>query len=174
VSPPDFSQSLELAGGSAFDTEVEIAVVFSGESKRRPARILAVDNQEDDDIALIAITPYEGMPHLPQLTLNEPPPPPGTEVYLYGFPLGTYAMQEGDKVIASTLKGILSRRVGSFLQIDAGVHPGISGGPLTDASGRVLGIVCSVQQTPQGEIAPSIGYVLPIALAERVLALQKH
>jgi S1-C subfamily serine protease len=55
------------------------------------------------------------------------------------------------------------------VQIDAGVHPGLSGGPLTDAHGKVIGIVCSVQATPMGEIAAAIGYALPISAARRVL-----
>ena len=109
------------------------------------------------------------MPRLQIEDFDSPPPAAGTEVYLCGFPLGTFAVQEGDRVIASTLKGILSRRVGPYVQIDAGVHPGLSGGPVTDANGKVIGVVCSVQATPKGEIASSIGYALPISSARRVL-----
>ena len=110
------------------------------------------------------------MPRLELSDLDSPPPAAGTEVYLCGFPLGTFAVQEGDRVIASTLKGILSRRVGPYVQIDAGVHPGISGGPVTDANGKVIGVVCSVQATPKGEIAAAIGYALPIGSARRMLS----
>jgi S1-C subfamily serine protease len=168
VSPPEFKEPLPISEDDALLPEIELAVVFSGESLRRPAKVVHLADQEADDLALIEIEPFEGMPHLGVLEFDAPPPAPGSEVYLYGFPLGTYAIQEGDRVIASTLKGILSRVVGGYLQVDAGVHPGISGGPLTDATGRVLGVVTSVQQTPRGEIAPAIGYVVPIAMARKV------
>jgi hypothetical protein len=38
----------------------------------------------------------------------------------------------------------------------------------------VLGIVCSVQQMPGGEIASSIGYALPVASIRRVLSQADH
>ena len=170
--PSDFKDPLEIDGESRIVPEVELEVVFSGSSKRYTATLVNVDDDEDMDFALLKIEPFEGMPVLELPDLESPAPATGSEVYLCGFPLGTFAVQEGDRVIASTLKGILSRRVGPYLQIDAGVHPGLSGGPVTDAAGRVIGIVCSVQATPKGEIAAAIGYALPIASARRVLPVE--
>ncbi len=167
--PSSFRDPLDVTEDSQVFPEVELEVVFSGTSKRIPAHLVQVDDDEDHDFALIQIEPFEGMPHLQIVDLELPPPVAGTEVFLCGFPLGTFAVQEGDRVIASTLKGILSRRVGPYVQIDAGVHPGISGGPVTDAHGKVIGVVCSVQATPKGEIAAAIGYALPIGSALRVL-----
>ena len=77
-------------------------------------------------------------------------------------------LQDGDRVVASAFKGILSREVGEYLQIDASVHPGNSGGPVTDKHGHVVGIVSRVQNTPGGQLANSIGYVIPISHAELV------
>ncbi|MEO6708307.1 MAG: trypsin-like peptidase domain-containing protein [Planctomycetota bacterium] len=167
--PAEFRDSMDITESNQVLPEVELAVVFSGSSRRLPAHLIQIDDEEDHDFALIKIEPFEGMPLLELDDLDSPPPAAGTEVYLCGFPLGTFAVQEGDRVIASTLKGILSRRVGPYVQIDAGVHPGISGGPVTDANGKVIGVVCSVQATPLGEIAATIGYALPIGSARRVL-----
>ena len=169
AAPSDFRDPIELTESNEVLPEVELSVVFSGTSRRYPARLVQLDDEDDHDFALIKIEPFEGMPHLEIPDLDTPPPEPGTEVYLCGFPLGTFAVQEGDRVIASTLKGILSRRVGPYVQIDAGVHPGISGGPVTDSQGRLIGVVCSVQATPKGDIAATIGYALPISSARRVL-----
>jgi S1-C subfamily serine protease len=167
--PSDFRDAMEIDDDNRVVPEVELEIVFSGSSVRHPAHIIQVDDDEDQDFALIQIEPFEGMPHLELGDIEVLAPPAGTEVYLCGFPLGTFAVQEGDRVIASTLKGILSRNVGPYLQIDAGVHPGLSGGPVTDLHGRVIGIVCSVQATPKGEIAAAIGYALPIGSARLIL-----
>lgn len=169
VVPSEFRDSMEITETNQIVPEVELKVVFSGTSRRITAQLIQLDDEDDHDFALIKIEPFADMPHLELTDLDSPPPAVGTEVYLCGFPLGTFAVQEGDRVIASTLKGILSRRVGPYVQIDAGVHPGISGGPVTDASGKVIGVVCSVQATPKGEIAAMIGYALPISSARRVL-----
>jgi S1-C subfamily serine protease len=87
---------------------------------------------------------------------------------LLGFPLGNFALQEGRTVIASTFRGILSRIVDGSLQVDAGVHPGNSGGPITDPLGRVIGIVSSVQATPEQTAVYTIGYGIPIAEASSI------
>jgi S1-C subfamily serine protease len=108
------------------------------------------------------------MPHLEGFTTETPPLAAGAEVYVHGFPLGKMAIQEGEKLIASSFRGILSRPVSSWLQVDAAVHPGNSGGPLTDGAGRVIGVVCRVQRIPEGSLAPDMGYVIPISAVARL------
>jgi len=148
---------------SGFEAEVALAVIFSGSSQRHPATLQKAVREGDNDVALIKIEPFADMPYLPDIDLTLPVPELYSEVYLSGFPLGTMALQAGDVVIASTFKGILSRVVGSFLQVDAAVHPGNSGGPVMDNQGRILGVVTRVQRIPDGPIAPDIGYIIPVA-----------
>jgi putative serine protease PepD len=71
-------------------------------------------------------------------------------------------------VFASSFRGIFSRQVGPWIQVDAAVHPGNSGGPLTDASGKVIGVVTRVQRIDESSIAPDMGYAIPV---DRVAAL---
>ena len=106
------------------------------------------------------------MPHLKDFHLRTRAPEPGGDLYLLGFPLGNFALQEGRTVIASTFRGILSRFVDGSLQVDAGVHPGNSGGPITDPLGHVIGVVSSLQATPEQTAVYTIGYGIPIADAE--------
>ena len=148
--------------------ELRLAVVFSGTSNRRPAELVVEVHEGDLDLALLRIEPFEGMPFLPGIDLDLPVPEPGTEVYLCGFPLGTMALQAGETVIASTFKGILSRVVPPYLQVDAAVHPGNSGGPVMDDQGRILGIATRVQRTPDGPYAATIGYILPVAALKAI------
>ncbi|MEE9125973.1 MAG: serine protease, partial [Planctomycetota bacterium] len=92
----------------------------------------------------------------------------GTEVFVLGFPLGMKALQEGERVIASTFRGIISRSVGSYLQTDAAVHPGNSGGPLIDGHGRVLGVVVGMQRAGRDGASSAMGFIIPIREARKL------
>jgi S1-C subfamily serine protease len=142
---------------------LELQVVFSNTSRRIPAELLSFDVDDDNDLAILKIEPFPDMPNLGGIDLDLPAPDRGTDVFVLGFPLGTSALQPDDEVVvASTFRGILSRSVGDFLQVDAAVHPGNSGGPVIDRDGRVIGVVVG-QQRLGGELGASdIGYVIPI------------
>ncbi len=169
-----------IEAGDTFATELEIDgkfvepttmvdVVFNNERQRYPARVVAQVHDEQNDFALLKIEPFDGMPSIAGFDINRQAPPEGAEVFLFGFPLGKRVVQgQDDTVVASTFKGILSRKVEQFLQVDAAVHPGNSGGPVTDATGRVIGIVTAVQRMDDGNITPSIGYVIPIDAVAKI------
>ena len=167
VEPPNERTLRALASEANLEIEQSLAVVFSGTDDRIEAELVgrAVSGE---DLALLAIAPFEDMPSLPDFSTDSPAPPPGSDIYLFGFPLGNIAVQEGRTVIASTFRGILSRNVGGQMQVDAGVHPGNSGGPITDASGRVVGVVVSVQSLPDRTAVYTIGYGIPIAAAAEI------
>ena len=84
-------------------------------------------------------------------------------VYAIGNPTGSLP----NSVAAGTFKdsvsgGVLSGFRGEFLQIDAKIYPGNSGGPLVDGKGRVLGINTLKELTRKYE---GLGYALSIAIA---------
>ncbi|MEM6567570.1 MAG: trypsin-like peptidase domain-containing protein [Planctomycetota bacterium] len=167
VGPPDSDLLRAIGSAPILEQVIELEVVFSGESTRYPAKVVQVAD-EGVDLALVKIEPFEGMPRLRSFEPTIRPPLPGSDIYLFGFPLGHLAVQEGETVIASTFRGILSRNVGGQMQVDAGVHPGNSGGPITDARGRVIGVVVSVQALPDRTAVYTIGYGIPIAEAARI------
>lgn len=168
IQPEGFNEIIPYDGNN-LQPELEHFVVFSGTSKRHPAEIIKVLDEGDEDLALLRIKPFEGMPHLTGFKVDVPTPPTMSDVYLHGFPLGKRALQEGDTVIASSFRGILSRQVSNWLQVDAAVHPGNSGGPLTDSNGNVIGVVCRVQRISDETIAPDMGYAIPIQEVGRLL-----
>lgn len=98
------------------------------------------------DIALIKTSPTNRLP----FKLGEAQLPVGTNVYAIGAPL--------DRKLQSTVtRGIVSaRRVVdgySYIQSDASVVPGNSGGPLIDAKGNLIGVTVSgirINDAPQG------------------------
>jgi len=168
VLKKDDEKAASLGSGLGVISEVKLNVVFSATDTRIPAKLEAWTNADDEDLALLKIEPFKGMPCLPGIDVDVPPPARGTEVFVLGFPLGTKALQEGRKVIASTFRGIVSRSVGSYLQVDAAVHPGNSGGPLIDRRGRVLGVVVGMQRAGREGASSAIGYIIPIGEAQKL------
>jgi S1-C subfamily serine protease len=153
---------IDLGSGFVLAPTVELAVVFSGRGERHPAELVRWERSEREDLALLKIEPFEGMPHLGGIDLDFPVPERGTEVFLLGFPLGRQVLQQGDVMLASTFRGIVSRQVDYYLQIDAAVHPGASGGPVIDGMGHVLGVVTGMQVADGQTQSSAIGYVIPI------------
>lgn len=170
VHPTGYDREYDLGDGERLIPEVHYAAVFSNSAERHPARLVKFMSEGDDDLALITIEPFPGMVHLADFNTDTMPPAPGAEVYLHGFPLGKMAIQDGDRVVVSSFRGILSRTVSNWLQVDAAVHPGNSGGPLTDGRGRVIGVVCRVQRISAAALAPDMGYAIPIQRVARLLA----
>jgi len=85
------------------------------------------------DVALIKTEQIAVQP----MAIRDSEPNIGEEVYVLGSPLG-------DKFSTTLTKGILSGyrtlKEQRFLQSDASILPGDSGGPLLDAQGSVIGI----------------------------------
>ncbi|MEJ0034782.1 MAG: trypsin-like peptidase domain-containing protein [Gammaproteobacteria bacterium] len=54
----------------------------------------------------------------------------------------------------------------SFIQTDAAVNPGNSGGPLFDASGAVIGINSQIYSTSGG--FQGLAFAIPINVARRI------
>lgn len=170
VQPEGFDRSIPWTKDEVLVPEVVYAVVFSGSDTPHPATLVRALEGGELDLALLRIEPFEGMPHLDGFAPERAIPDVGTDVYLHGFPLGKSAIQDGDRVFASSFRGILSRTVGPWIQVDAAVHPGNSGGPLTDGNGTVVGVVTRVQRIDDHAIAPDMGYAIPVARVAALLA----
>jgi len=166
IEPNERSSLVATARESGVAPRMKLWAVFDGETVRHEVQL--VRRAPDVDLALVRIEPFEGMPHLEEFSIEVSQPPEGSDVYLVGFPLGNFAIQEGRRVHASTFRGILSRVVDGNLQVDAGVHPGNSGGPITNPSGQVIGVVFSVQATPDQTAVYTIGYGIPIGKAASI------
>ena len=124
------------------------------------AKALGAD--EGIDLAVLQVTDIG----LPAVTLGDSRTlRVGEDVFAVGNPYG-----HGHSVT----RGILSARARSlgrdefdlFLQTDAAINPGSSGGPLFDASGRVIGVNTAIDS--RGE---SIGFAMPVELVRAALEL---
>lgn len=162
-------------GALGLEPQVRLAAVFSGGSEKLPLEVVKVA-ESDIDLALARVQPFDGMPYLRGFH-GDPAdvplarPAPGNQVRLFGFPFGKYIPQEGDTLSASVFAGIISRKVGKYIQVHAAIYPGGSGGPVVDVEGRLVGVVTSVQTLPSGQIASDIGFVVP---GEQLSAIWPH
>lgn len=125
------------------------------------ARVVATDSLRD--IALIKISNYSDMPFLTGATR---PVIPIDEVYAIGYPLGRNLTISKGIVSALTLDDYDDRR---FIQTDASIIPGNSGGPLVDICGKVVGMNT---QTLQGQ--ENAGFAIEYSqLNDRIQAMIK-
>jgi S1-C subfamily serine protease len=107
----------------------------------------------------------------------------GDRVFAFGSPFGIkFSMSQGiisglGRSEAASLVG-MSTGYTNFIQTDAAMNPGNSGGPIVDARGRVIGMSTAIannveysfnDRSPQGQSA-GIGFAIPIETIESVVA----
>lgn len=130
-----------LQGGSG------ARVIYQG--KEHVARIVA--NYKNKDIALLKIDVKT--PKFLSLFTGEIEQ--GAEVRAFGYPLAQYLGSQL-KVTRGTIAGFVDAKDSQILQIDAVVNPGNSGGPLTNTTGEVMGLVFAKLHAELGQSGFSI------------------
>jgi len=141
------------------DAEIEVAL---SDSRTFKAKILGRDRELD--LALIKIDAR----HLPFAKLGDSDAAKvGEWVVAIGNPLGlTHTVTQG--IISA--KGRTARQLGNgsgveaFLQTDAAINRGNSGGPLLNLKGEVIGINTAIRADGQ-----NIGFAVPVNQAKRIL-----
>jgi serine protease Do len=136
-------------------------VVRLDRGTEHPARVVGTDPATD--LALLKIE-GSGFPVLPlgdsdHLEVGEP-------VMAIGNPFGL------DQTVTTGIVSAKERFIGSgpyddFIQTDASVNPGNSGGPLLDYRGAVVGINTAIFSQSGGSVG--IGFAIPINLAKTVM-----
>jgi S1-C subfamily serine protease len=89
---------------------------------------------------------------------------PGEMVWAIGNPFGLDRTITYGIVSAVGRKGVLESPYQEFLQTDAAINPGSSGGPLVDVHGRVMGITTAIV----GKDYSGIGFAIPSNTARKV------
>ena len=104
--------------------------------KRHLATVVMVN--PDVDLAFLSSDLPEA--EAPQIKLRKDIEPKGADkIFIHGYPFGLpYTVTEG---IISSPRQMMGQR--HFLQTDAAVNPGNSGGPMLDGDGTLLGITTS-------------------------------
>ena len=129
------------------------------------------------DIAVLKAEDTTGLVPLPRATGEIPEQ--GDRVYAFGSPFNfKFSMSEG---IVSGLgrdpnTGASGSAFTNFIQTDAAVNPGNSGGPLIDVQGRVIGmnVAIATGRSGDGQITPTEGqsagssFAIPLPTIESV------
>jgi S1-C subfamily serine protease len=131
----------------------------------RPTRIWA---DPESDVALLSI---DATANLPTATLGDSDRARvGQWVLAIGSPFGlnqtvthgiVSARERGQVSLGNTI------RIKDFLQTDAAINPGSSGGPLVDMRGEVIGINTAIA-SPSGSNS-GVAFSIPVNLAKRVM-----
>jgi serine protease Do len=135
-----------------------IEVLFAKNKQKVKATVLGTDSKTD--LALLKVDmPADAQP----LDLGDSDSlRVGDVVLAIGNPFG-YAHTVTSGIISAKGRVIGTGPYDDFLQTDASIHPGNSGGPLLDLRGRVVGIATAVSDE-----GPGIGFAIPINIAKIV------
>lgn len=127
------------------------------------ARVVGTD--ADSDLALLDLE-GEGFPHA-RLS-SEPPPPIGTWVLAIGNPMGLSHTVTFGIISAQGRAGIGIAIYEDFLQTDAAINHGNSGGPLVNLDGEVVGINTAVELSTPGA-SQGLGFAIPAYMVREVI-----
>lgn len=148
-------------------TNDAITVAFQ-DGTELPARVVATDPTHDLAVIKVDATGLATIPVGDSSALKV-----GQLVVAIGSPLGTFTESVTSGILSATGRTIqvgsqTSRQTATMtglLQTDAAINEGNSGGPLLDASGRVIGVNVAVATSAQG-----IGFAVPIDEAATIMA----
>jgi S1-C subfamily serine protease len=155
-----------LEGGGTSNVRADQVYVQFADGNQVRAQIVGTD--PNSDVALLRVGAGG-------LTLR--PLPLGSSAHLkVGEPVATMGTPLGERQSMSvgvisgldrTIESLTKFQISGAIQTDAAINHGISGGPLVDARGRVVGI--SAQTGGDGQGGSGVGFAVPIDLAKHSL-----
>src|SRR3954452_22971800 len=156
-----------LTNAHVVASSLDVRVSFS-DHRTVSARVIGKD--ADTDLAVLAVNPKEVK--LRPLTLGDSGAVRvGDPTVAIGNPFGL------ERTLTTGVVSALQRRITApsgfaiedVIQTDAALHPGNSGGPLLDATGRVIGVNSQIATGGDGAGSVGIGFAVPAATVKRVL-----
>jgi serine peptidase DegS len=123
-----------------------------------------VGSDPETDLAVLKIK-LDGLPTVP--IAQDPPPRVGDVVLAIGNALGLSHTVTMGIISATGRDNIGSPTADGFLQTDAAINAGNSGGALVNAKGELIGISTRNLGSIQG--AQNIGFAIPMAIAQNVM-----
>lgn len=156
-------QGYILTNAHVIHNATDINVVLSGGKKRYSAKIIGADRLTDT--ALLKIEPDSFLKVLPLAdsdTLKT-----GEMVLAMGNPLGLmHSLTSGIISAKERVYPELNDKLVDFIQTDAAINPGSSGGPLLNLHGEVVGINTALVSQAQ-----SISFAIPINTVKEVMPM---
>lgn len=158
--------------------EAENLKVELFDGRVRTARVIGKDDRTD--VAVLKVDDVAGI--VPLRRASGAPVYVGDRAFAFGSPFGIkFSMSQGivSGLGRSEAASLVGMRTGytNFIQTDAAMNPGNSGGPLVDARGRVIGMSSAIANNvqfnfdgpaQQGQSA-GIGFAIPLETVESVV-----
>lgn len=129
------------------------------------ARLVGADGQSD-----LALLKVEGRADFPYVRLADRQPRIGDWVLAIGSPFGLSGTVTAG-IVSARGRDIGSSSYDDFVQIDAPVNQGNSGGPALDIDGDVIGVNTAIYSPTGGSVG--IAFAVPADIAKRVAAQLK-
>jgi serine protease Do len=137
------------------NTIAKLAYVTLSDRREFKARVLAVDDKTD--IAILKVEernlPYARFADSDKARVGDP-------VYAIGNPLGV-GMSVSSGIVSALGRSGLGLNYEDFIQTDAAINHGNSGGPLVDFEGRIVGMNTMIRTDGRGEGNIGIGFSIP-------------
>ena len=128
-----------------------------------PAKLIGADKRTD--LALLKIDAGRALPFVE--FGGSSPVRPGDWVMTVGNPFGLGGTVTAG-IVSARGRDLPGANIVDFLQIDAPINRGNSGGPTFDANGRVIGVNTAIYSPNGGSVG--IGFAIPSDTAKKVIA----
>ena len=138
-----------------------VSVIFSDDTKLK-AKIIGMDPKTD--LALLKVEPLKPLPYVN--FGNSDSLRVGDWVVAVGNPFGLGGSVSAG-IVSARGRNINAGPFDDFIQTDAAINRGNSGGPLFNVAGEVVGINSAIFSPTGGSVG--IGFAVPSALAEPVI-----
>jgi len=141
------------------DNASKVTVVFE-DGTEKEATVIGTDVKTD-----LAVVKLEGETDLPFVKLSEVEPRVGEWVVAVGNPFGLGGTVTAG-IISARGRDIQGSAYGDFLQIDAAVNTGNSGGPDFNMQGEVVGVNTAIFSPNGGNVG--IAFAIPASVVKQV------
>jgi serine protease Do len=142
--------------------EAEKITVTFYDGVEAPATVVGHDRDTDVAVLKVDNTTYRPLPRGNSKNLHV-----GEWVLAFGSPFGLSQTVTAGIISATERDNVAINRFESFIQTDASINMGNSGGPLVDMSGRVIGINSAIATGPMSRTNAGVGFTIPIDMAAR-------
>jgi len=141
------------------DNADKVTVVFDDGTEKQ-AKVVGTDEKTD-----LAVVKLDGETDLPFVKLSEVEPRVGEWVVAVGNPFGLGGTVTAG-IISARGRDIQGSAYGDFLQIDAAVNTGNSGGPDFNMNGEVVGVNTAIFSPNGGNVG--IAFAIPASVVKQV------
>lgn len=143
---------------------VEDVEIQLGDGRRLTANVVGFDARSD--LAVLQITPAGRYPHMRLADSSKLEV--GHFVMAIGNPFDFSFSTTVGVVSALGRRGLSAGEIQNFIQTDAAVNPGNSGGPLINLDGKVVGINTAIYSAGQDQNS-GISFAIPSNMVKRVI-----